>query len=78
MTEKKRRQTKTDGAKALRRRERSKHSKALSVPFEARNGEGLTDFRRLGAWCMEFSVATRAFLKWWARVKPPWAAWSHL
>jgi hypothetical protein len=46
MTEEKRRKTKTDRAKALRWRERTKQTKALSVPAGARNGEGLTDYRR--------------------------------
>jgi hypothetical protein len=62
---------KTDAAKALRRRERSKQAKALSVPAGGRNGEGLTDCRRPGAWSTEASVATLALLKRRVHVKPP-------
>jgi hypothetical protein len=50
MTERKRRRTKTERAMAPRRRERAEQAKALSVPIEARNGEGLYDYQRPSTW----------------------------
>jgi hypothetical protein len=63
MTEKKRRQTKTDGAKAPRRREQTKQAKALHVPIRARNREGLSDCRRPGTWSTKASCSQPRVVK---------------
>jgi hypothetical protein len=63
MTEEKQRQTKTRGAKALRRKERTKQAKALSIPVEARNNEGLSDCRRPGAWSTKASCRHQRIVK---------------
>jgi hypothetical protein len=63
MMEEKQRQTKTDGAKAPRQRERTKQAKALPVPVRARNGEGLTNYRRPGAWSTKASRRHQCVVK---------------
>jgi hypothetical protein len=48
--EEKRKQTKTERAEALRRRERAEQAKALLVPVETKSSEGPYDCQRPGAW----------------------------